>query len=587
MFDYVFRNATIIDGTGSEAFTGDVALKDGRIETIAPLIESDATEVVDCVGKTLSPGFIDMHSHADAVILGYPRMESMVFQGITTFVACQCGHSIAPVGSLWEGSQALYHLYHAVSGNLYADMYGGINYSSSEKIIPLIEKEFGFSPRWESMGEFMDEVDAKGLSGNMITLAGYNTLRLINADPDKKTFLTDKQKDIIKGQIRECLEAGAFGMSTGLDYKPGIFAETTELIEMAEVLKRTGGIYFSHWRKTGLRSGTPKKQKKINGIREAMDIGLANDVQVQISHISNGYDVYPSRDDDVHRFVAEKTLAVVDGYHRKGCNVYFDVIPNIVVGTIIQPDLVSYFYPWLLLAGNRERFSKLLGYNDFRAHIRDYVLSGQYFWLNPVNNADWDEYMTVTACNEIDYVNKTISETAAQLGKSSIETVFDLLVNDPYTKVFMPTHSMNFEGIRTYLKHPLATVGNDTFVFDLVGSMHYDSDLPRVKPNPNTYCGFIKFLMELSPYEREEAVRRLTGLPADILGLSDRGYVKEGYRADILLLDFDNMQTRESYIEPRVYPKGVTDVFVNGVPVICNAQHTGEKPGGTIRSYKR
>lgn len=587
MYDILIQNGTIVDGSGKDAYSADIAISGQRIVRIGHLDGVEAARVIDAKGKFVAPGFIDMHSHADTVILGYPKMESMLHQGITTFVGCQCGHSIAPVGKYWESSQALYGILCKISDKLYPDMYDRDYYALTEAAIPHIEAELGFSPTWNTMASFLDEVDRRGISGNIITLAGYNTLRMNIANPDEPVPLTQTHKNSLKRQINEAMEAGAFGMSTGLDYKPGVFTDTAELVEMAAELKPYEGIYFSHWRKTGQRAGTPKRQKKIDGIIEVLEIGKQDDIQVQISHISTGFDIFPSNDAFMQLSGAQRTLQIVDEYVRQGVRANFDVIPNITGGTIIAPDLVALFRPWYMLTNGIDLFVHNLKHPDYRKQLTDTILAGKFYRLNPVLNPDWDEGMQVIASRVGGLEGKTIKQIAQEHHRSSLDMIFDLIIIDPQIKVFAASYAMTMETVRTFLSHPLSSVGNDTFVFDLESTIHYDPQFPDKKPNPNTYCGFIKFLTELGMPRFEDSVRKLSGKPAEILGLTDRGLVKEGYRADLVVIDRANLRTNENLIEPRVYPDGIAYVLVNGTPVIDQGVHTGKLPGGVIRRQNR
>ncbi len=587
MYDILIQNGTIVDGSGKDAYSADIAISGQRIVRIGHLDGVEAARVIDAKGKFVAPGFIDMHSHADTVILGYPKMESMLHQGITTFVGCQCGHSIAPVGKYWESSQALYGILCKISDKLYPDMYDRDYYALTEAAIPHIEAELGFSPTWNTMASFLDEVDRRGISGNIITLAGYNTLRMNIANPDEPVPLTQTHKNSLKRQINEAMEAGAFGMSTGLDYKPGVFTDTAELVEMAAELKPYEGIYFSHWRKTGQRAGTPKRQKKIDGIIEVLEIGKQDDIQVQISHISTGFDIFPSNDAFMQLSGAQRTLQIVDEYVRQGVRANFDVIPNITGGTIIAPDLVALFRPWYMLTNGIDLFVYNLKHPDYRKQLTDTILAGKFYRLNPVLNPDWDEGMQVIASRVGGLEGKTIKQIAQEHHRSSLDMIFDLIIIDPQIKVFAASYAMTMETVRTFLSHPLSSVGNDTFVFDLESTIHYDPQFPDKKPNPNTYCGFIKFLTELGMPRFEDSVRKLSGKPAEILGLTDRGLVKEGYRADLVVIDRANLRTNENLIEPRVYPDGIAYVLVNGTPVIDQGVHTGKLPGGAIRRQNR
>lgn len=587
MYDIIIRNGKIIDGTGANSFTADIGVKDMRIAVIGDLEGIEAAKVIDAEGKIVTPGFIDMHSHADQTILTYPKMESMLRQGITTFVGCQCGQSIAPIGKYWLGNQAEYDILAKLTPKLYPDMYDEDYYTMTEDTIPLVESDHGFKPDWRTFGQFLDRVDKYGTSGNIITLIGYSTIRMNATGPDGNRLLTEEEKSIIKAQINEAMESGAFGMSVGLDYKPGIFSKTDELMEMASELKKYDGIYFSHWRKTGLRAGTPKKQKKIDGIIETLEIGKKNDIQVQISHLSTGYDVFPANDTYMQVAAANRTLQVIDEYIEKGVKAHFDVIPNITGGTMIAPDLITLFKPWYKLTGGVSLFLENIKKCDYRKQICDHINSGKYFILNPLTAPDWDENINIIQCNNSVYMGKTIKQIADTHCKPSLEMIFDILIEDCETKIFRCTHSMNINAVQTYLNHPNASVGNDTFVFDLISTVGYDPNSPGNKPNPNTYCGFIKFITELGMSRIEDTIRKISGKPAEVLGLTDRGLIKEGYRADLLVIDIDNLRSNESVIEPRVYPEGIEYVTVNGKLVIDNGIHTGALPGGSIRRYNK
>lgn len=587
MLDLIFRGAILFDGTGADAYPADVGICGDRIARIGDLKDQEAAQVIDAEGLWLTPGFIDMHSHADQTVLAYPTMDSMLHQGITTFVGCQCGQSIAPIGRYWLGNQAEYDILAKLTPKCYPDMYDEDYYTHTEDTRPLIAAEHGFSPGWTTFGQWLDTIDAHGLSGNIVPLLGYSTIRMNVMGPDGAHPPTEEERRALKAHIEEAMDAGAFGLSTGLDYKPGIFSGTPELLDMTTNLKRHGGIYFTHWRKTGLRAGTPKKQKKIDGIREGLRIGQENEIQVQLSHLSSGFDVFPAEDDYMQVAAAERTLQVIDEAIARGVRAHFDVIPNTTGGTMIAPDLAMLFRPWYHLTGGLPLFIQNLRGRDYRDQIAGIIYAGRYFVLNPLASPDWAESISILACADGSLVGKTLQQIGDAWGKPPLEAAFDLLVLDPATKIFRATHSMNLGAVKTYLRHPEATVGNDTFVFDLRSTVSYRPDMPANKPNPNTYCGFVKYVTQLGMERMEDTLRKITGKPADILGLSDRGYVREGHRADLLLIDPGTLDARENRIEPRQYPTGIAWVLVNGVPVLRQGELTGALPGGAIRRQER
>lgn len=587
MLDLIIKGSKIIDGTGSDAYKADVGIQGDRIALIGDLTNHECHETLDVTGKTLTPGFIDMHSHADQTVLAYPTMDSMIHQGITSFVGCQCGQSIAPVGKYWLGNQAELDILKKLTFKLYPDMYDEDYYTLTKDTVPYLRKEHGFDPSWTTFGQWLDQIDQHGLSGNIITLVGYSTIRMNVMGPDSNREPTKREAESLKSHLSEALQSGAFGMSTGLDYKPGIFSKTDELMHMVTALKPFSGIYFTHWRKTGLRANTPKRQSKIDGIREGLDIGLLNDIQVQLSHLSSGYDVFPADDDFMQVAAAERTMQVIDEYIKRGTNAHFDVIPNITGGTMIAPDLISLFKPWYYITGGIELFLRNLQFPDYRKSITDVIYTGQYFILNPGINPDWDDNIKILRCKKHRYEGKSIRQISLAFGKSSLESVFDILLIDPETKMFRATHSMNVHAVRKYLAHPEAMVGNDTFVFDLTSTVAYDPQLPGNKPNPNTYCGFVKYITSFGMPRLEDTIRKITGKPSQVLHLSDRGLIHVGFKADLNIIDVSLLNANENVIDPSVYPSGINHVLVNGRFVLKNGRLTGNLPGGVIRGQNR
>lgn len=583
MFDILIRGGTVIDGTGTPGFCADIGIQDGVIRAIGDLKDEEAVQTICAEGKVVTPGFIEMHSHADQTLLAYPTMDSMLHQGITTFVGCMCGQSIAPIGKYWLANQAMRDIFDEMTPKLYADMYNEDYYALTETAIPLIRQRYGFDVTWKTFRQWLDTVDAHGTSGNIVPVLGYSTIRMNIIGPDGQRPPTEEEAQLLKEQICEAMEAGAFGMSVGLDYAPGIFSDTAELMEMTRELKKDNGILFAHWRKTGKRTGTPKKQKKIDGIIEILEIGKQNDIQVQISHLSKGYDLYPADDEFLQTAVSQRTLQVIDEYVAQGVRAGFDVIPNSTGGTMIAPDLITLFRPWYKFTGGITLFLSNLTKQDYRQQIRDTIFAGEYYILNPKVQPEWEDEILIKRCALTQYEGKTAKEVGRMMGVDTLSAIFDLLLLDSRTQIFRAVHGASTASVKTFLNHPDATCGNDTFVFADTSTVAYDPESPGNKPNPNTYCGFIKFLTELGETSREDRIRKLTGRPAELLHFTKRGTLKCGKLADILVIDWDKLKTNENVLDPMVYPSGICDVLVNGVPVIRNGQHTGALPGGTIR----
>ena len=578
MFDLIIAGGAVYDGTGRPAFRADIGVRDGVIAAVGDLSGQQAGKRVDAGGKAVTPGFIDMHSHGDLTLLFYPEMESKVRQGITTIVGGQCGLSVAPCDQWWTSQYFEY----AQLAKLTDNMYDVPTLVSPKELSPLMEEAYGVAIDWASFGDFLAKVKKQGIGANYIPLVGHGTIRAQVLGQDFRRTATDAEIARIQDYVREAMEAGAAGLSVGLDYAPGIYADFRELKAVAEVLKQYDGIYEAHWRKTGLREGTPKQQKKIDGIIETLEIGLQTGVQVHLSHLSVGFDVYPVSDGFMAAQAAARTLAIIDEYRQKGVRVAHDVIPNITGGIMLAPDLALLFLPWLRPCGTREQFAKNLRAPDYRATIAATVNSGQYYSINPKVDPDWAAAFTILQHKDPSNVGKNLQALAREKGRSDLDMALDLLMEDPYTKAFQVVQAMHDAAVRTFIADENATIGTDTFAFDDKSIIELGENMPSYYPNPNTYCGFVRYLAQYPQATFEETIRKATGKCAEVMGLNDRGVIAEGKKADLLVIDRENLRTNENHVDPRVWPEGIDYVFVNGEAAVWQGKPTGSRSGAVL-----
>ena len=578
MLDLLIRGGTVYDGTGKAGFVADVGVKDGNIAAIGDLKNEQAARVVDAAGKAVTPGFIDMHSHGDLTLPFFPEMESKVRQGITTIVGGQCGLSLAPCDQWWESQYFEHDQLAELGDNMVSPPY----LVKADALSPLMERDFGYPIDWRSFEEYLSSARKKGIGANYIPLVGHGTIRAQVLGLDFKRTATDDEIEQMKAYLHAAMKAGAAGMSSGLDYAPGIYCDFRELKAMCEVLAQYGGIYAPHWRKTGLREGTPKKQKKIEGIIESLELGLQTGVQVHLAHLSCGYDIFPNGDSYMAAAAAKRTLAVIDEYRQKGVRVTHDVIPNTTGGILLNPDLALSFMPWLKPCGTREQFAKNLHAPDYRALIAETVYSGQYYSINPQVNPDWAGAYTVLQHKNAEYVGKNLQTLAAEKGRTDLDMALDLLMEDPYTKTFQVVQGMVESSVREFIADENGTIGSDTFALDGKAIVPLGENMPPYYANPNTYCGFVRYLCEFPQESFEATVRKVTGKPAEILGLTDRGVVAEGKKADLLVIDRQNLRTNENHIDPRVWPDGMEYVFVNGEAAVWQGDATGARAGRVL-----
>jgi len=578
MFDIIIAGGKIIDGTGEKEYIADIGIKDGIITFIGNLDGKESSEIIKATGRVVTPGFIDMHSHGDITLPRYPGMESALLQGITTILGGNCGLSIAPCDEWWTAQWFEYEQLEELSGNNLSTP----DVVKTQDISPLMKRDYGFDICWRSFEEYLEYINALGIGGNYIPMVGHGAIRAQVLGLDYKRAANNLEIEQMKEHLRDAMLAGAVGLSTGLDYAPGIYADFQELKALCGVVAECGGIYDPHWRKTGLREGPTKKQKKIDGIIEALELGLQTGAQVHLAHLSCGFEVYPGGDSYMEAASARRTLQIIDEYRKKGVKVTYDVIPNVTAGLELEADFCLRFLPWLKNCGSCEVFAEKLKTSDYRLLIAKEINSGNYYPINAANNPDWAAAYTILQHNNAEYVGCNLAKLAERKKQNPLETAFDLLAEDPYTKTFMVIHGMTTASIREFISDPNATIGTDSFVFDENGIISVGKGLPPYYPSPNTFSGMIKYLCEFAQKSFAETIKKITGKSAEILRLKDRGIIAEGKKADIVVLNNETLATNENHIDPRVWPTGIEYVLVNGKIAVQDGKYTGTRSGTVV-----
>jgi N-acyl-D-aspartate/D-glutamate deacylase len=436
---------------------------------------------------------------------------------------------------------------------------------------------------WKSFPEFMDRVEKTKLGPNLLIFAGHNTIRVAVMGEDEKRKPEKAELEEMKRLVADAMNVGAWGLSTGLDYPPGVYSDTEEIVELAKVAAEYGGIYSTHWRRTGLRREQTKPQEKIRGLIEAVEIGKRAGIPVQISHLLSGYTITPPPPSVLEEASAKATLELIDRSVRDGVDVWFDVIPNTTGGVFTTSSLVGLLSPWVREIGSPEGLARALKLNDFRSELKELLNAGKWYMLNPRTDPHWATRIKMTDSKIRSTVGKTIAELAEERNRNPLDVLFDLLQEDPDARALPATIQGELEKA-TYLKHPRAMVGIDSFSFDYRWET---KQIPKIYPHPNTYGGFARYFRvyqrELGVLSLEEAVRKVTGIPAQRFGLKDRGVLESGMKADIVVFDPKEIGEAGDHMEPRKRPKGIRHVFVNGTIVVENGVHTGKTPGSLIR----
>jgi N-acyl-D-amino-acid deacylase len=474
-YDLLIRNGTVVDGTGGPRRQADVAIAGERIAAVGDA-DGEAAREIDATGLIVAPGFVDVHSHDDVALMANPGLDFKAAQGVTTVVCGNCGAGVAPVN---ERMQAYYKL--GVEGIL-----GPV-------------QEFA----WRTIGEFYDAVRAAKPSVNAAFLVPHNPVRVAAMGTERRAP-TEAELEQMKEYVAEGMESGAVGFSTGLIYRPGAYAQTEELIELAKVAARYGGIYASHIRGEGA--------ELMDAVAEALRIGEEAGLPVQISHHKAAGRENWGR--------TRESLALIDEKRAGGLDVTIDVYPYVASSTA----LAAYVYRGRLMP-----------------------------------QVDPHDLMIAGVKHQHEYEGKRLDEVAATMDLPPDEAAARLLQEEDNAVVIVH-FSMEEGDVRRVLQHETCMVGSDGL------------PSPGGKPHPRLYGTFARVL---GHYVRDEGVcalenvvQRMSALPAGKFRLADRGELRRGAWADIVVFDLERIDDVATYEDPRRYPSGVSYVFVNGSAVV-------------------
>ncbi len=525
MYDILIKNGKLIDGSGVPWFYGDLAVKDGKIVKIKRFINETARRIIDAQGKVVCPGFIDIHTHSDITLLVNPLAESKVRQGITLEVGGNCGSSPAPVSSKWE-----------------------------EKLKREIKEDYGLKLEWRSFGEYLETMEQQGISVNYAGLVGHGAIRksVLGYDDIKPTR---EQFNEMGKLTAQAMQEGAFGFSTGLIYPPSSFADTDEIVFLARIVNSYGGYYATHIRDEG--------ENLFEAVEEAIEIGKRSGVPVQLSH---------------HKAVGKpnwgkvnKSLKLIEKARERGIDVTCDQYPYTAAATNLSSIIPDWAHD-----GGIERLIERLTDCELRIKLRKIVTKKQ------VEKSGWSKILisSVAGKKNKHFEGKNLEEISKTLAKDPCEVAFDLIIEEK-DKVEMIRFGMSEEDVQQVMKHSTTMIGSDASAKAVYGI------LGMGKPHPRSYGAFVrvlgKYVREEGIISLEEAIKKMTGLPAWRLGLQDRGLLKVGNWADITIFDFQKVKDTATYTNPHSYAEGIFYVIVNGKIVIDEGDHTGELAGKVLR----
>lgn len=536
MFDVILKGGRVIDGTGNPWFRADVAIKDGKIVRIGHLSGVKAEKIIDVKGLVVSPGFIDIHSHSDFTILFNPKVESTIRQGVTTLVVGNCGISLAPVNPAREDLLMRY-------------------------ISPFMPPGERLKVKWTTFSEYLKYEEEIGVASNVAHLVGHGTIRIAVMGFDERTP-TNEELGEMKMLVAEAMQAGAFGMSSGLIYPPGVYSKTEELIELAKVVARYGGIYATHIRGEGATL--------IKAVSEAIEIGEKSGAPVQISHHKAAGRPQWGK--------SEETLKLMEEARMRGVDVTCDQYPYRAGMT----SLVTLLPPWAHEGGMDRLLERLRNPKD-RERMRRDIEKGIPGWENFVASCGWENIYVSYVKTEKNkpLEGKNLTEIAKIKGKPDEFTALcDLLLEEEGVAT-MVLFMMDEGDIRRIMKHPLSMVGSDSWSVAPYGVLGVGKPHPRFYGTYPRVLG--RYVREYNILRLEDAIRKMTSLPAQKIGLWDRGIIRVGAWADITVFNPDKVIDKATYQDPHQYPEGIEYVLVNGEVVVERGEHTGILAGKVLR----
>ncbi len=540
MLDFIIKDGLIVDGSGTKPFKADIGIKGKFIKVIKEYdgrkgrrrgkdgIEEEAREIINAKGLVVCPGFIDIHTHSDFPILLNPQAENRIYQGITTDVIGNCGTSAFPMNSPW-----------------------------TERLEEMMRITYKSSLDWSDMKSYIKLLRERKPSINIVPLIGHHNIRGSVVGFENREA-TAKELSMMKDLLEENLANGAFGMSTGLIYAPSMFATTDELIKLASVIKKYNGVYASHIR--------GESNTVVSAVKEAIEIAKKTKVSVEISH---------------HKVTGRKnfgkvniTLAMIREARLEGYNVNCDVYPynfSKSNSRIILP-------PWAN-EGTMSEIIKRLRNEKIRKKIKEEVNSVDSSWDNPVESAGWKNIIIsrVNWARNKKYEGLSIFKAARIERKTPAEFIMDLIINEGFFQDII-MKEMRERDVINVIKAPFSMIGSDGMVF----VPNIDSD--RVHPRyfgtfPRVLYKYVKLLKVL---RLEEAIKKMTSMPAEKLGLEKRGLLRQGYYADITIINYKKIKDLATIMKPTRKPRGIEYVFVNGELVLQKGEITRSRPGEVL-----
>jgi len=528
-FDLVITNGQIIDGTGSPWYSGDIGIRDGRIAAIGNLAAAPRKRTIDAAGKVVAPGFIDLLGQSELTILVDPRLPSKIYQGITTEITGE-GDSVAPLNdALAQAGRSTY-------------------------------EHYKITPDWRTFRQYFGRLEKQGMGINLASYVGATTVRAMVLGEENKQP-TPEQLEQMKTLVRDAMRDGAVGVSTALEYAPAPYAKTEELIALATEAGKFGGIYSTHMRN--------ESDSVLEAIDEALRIGREAHVPVEIWHLKvagkNNWGRMP------------EVVAKINAARAAGA----DVTADSYAYTAWYNDFSAFVPAWAHEGGTTKLVERLKN-PETRERIRKDMLTPSKDWDNEWQEIPGPEAVMIGVVQNpklLPLQGKRLSEIAKLWNKDPMDALLDFLIEDPSSDVAV--FGMSQPDVTLALQQPWVAVDNDS------SGTSPDGILGQEHPHPRAYGTFPRILRKYVHEEKaltlEDAIRKFSALPAQRLRLTDRGVLKAGMWADVVIFDPATIRDLATFDKPNQLSEGMEYVLVNGAPVIDHGKMTGALPGRVLR----
>ena len=534
-YDTIIRNGNIYDGAGGKPYRADVAIQGEKIAKIAPNMPERGKEEIDASNMAVSPGFINMLSWATTSLIADGRSLSDIKQGVTLEVFGE-GGSMGPLNEQMKEDEK------ASMG------------------------EFKYDIDWTTLGEYLESLERRGISTNVASFIGATTLRVHEIGYEDRPP-TDQEMENMRNLVRQAMEEGALGIGSSLIYAPAFYSSTEELIELCKIASDYNGMYISH-----LRS---ESNQFLEALEELITISEKAGIRAEVYHLKAG--------GVKNHYKMDQAIARIDAARNRGLDISTDMYTYIAGAT----GLDAHMPPWVQEGGYNKWVERLKD-PDIRAQVKQEMTTDTDEWENLGYLAGPDGVLFAGFKNPDlrQYIGKTLKEVADELGKHYADVAMDFVMRDG-SRVDVVYFLMSEENVQKQIQLPHISFGSDA------GSLAPEGDFLKYNPHPRAYGNFARLLGKYVREEKliplEEAVYKLSGLSADKLKIKDRGYLKKGNFADVVIFDPETIQDHATFANPHQLATGVHHVFVNGMQVLKDGEHTGKTPGRVVRGpgYKK